>query len=261
MHIGYDGSQYRGWQWQGNVRSVQETIQQVFKKIFKKDITVYGCGRTDAGVHALQYIMHVHLPADINYDLKYRLNKNLPNDIAIYDIIKVEEGSHARFDANWRTYDYFLHFYPDAFISRYSSYYDFETQLDITAMKQATSLMTQYKDYRGVCRQPDVHNHTRCNVTHAHLYVSENGDRMRFSITANRFLKSMVRLCVFFLLEVGTRKMSVTEFENILSCKSESSTLKVAHPNGLYLTRVVYPYLAIEPKATFYPFLTVGLSE
>ena len=124
LHIAYDGSQYRGWQYQPDVTSVQEVIEEKMKKIFKKNITVFGCGRTDAEVHASQYILHIELSEPLDFDLKFRLNKNLPDDISVYDVLPMQDDQHARYDAISRSYDYYIHLYKDPLLSKYSSYYD-----------------------------------------------------------------------------------------------------------------------------------------
>jgi tRNA pseudouridine38-40 synthase len=187
LNIGYDGSNYSGWQYQPNVPSIQEEIENALQRIFKTKITVNGCGRTDAGVHASQYILHIEIKEAFDFDLKFRLNKNLPTQIAVYDILEMPEKSHARYDAISRTYDYFIHLYEDPVLHRYSSFYEL-SDLDLEGMKQAVALLPKNNDYHSMCKQPDLHNHTLCEVAHAKLYVSPDKKRLRFTITANRFL-------------------------------------------------------------------------
>lgn len=242
LHIAYDGSKYRGWQRQPKARSVQETIEKALQKIFNTEITVYGCGRTDAGVHASQYFIHIKLDEAVNFDLKFRLNKNLPDDISVFDILSMDETQHCRYDAISRTYDYFIHLEKEPVLTRYSSFYEFRN-LDLLAMQEATRLLTQYDDFKAICKQPDFYKHTRCTVTHAHLYVNANETRLCFNITANRFLRGMVRLCIYYLLEIGKGKLSVARFEQQLASMTTTKDLKPALPNGLHLSKVVYPYL------------------
>tara|TARA_B110000211_G_C14020305_1_gene527337 strand:- start:154 stop:945 length:792 start_codon:yes stop_codon:yes gene_type:complete len=242
LHIGYDGSKYRGWQRQSNVISVQEVIENKLKGVFKKEVTVYGCGRTDAGVHASQYFIHINLDSPLTFDLKFIINKHLPDGIVVYDVIEVEERQHARFDATWRTYDYFIHLYEDPILFGYSSYYNLES-LDIQAMKKAVTTLTQHKDFRAYCKRADLHNHTLCDVKSAQLFANEDGTRIRFSITANRFLRGMIRIIVDFLLKVGTGEISVEEFESMLANKKDLDKKAPALPNGLYLSKVEYPFL------------------
>lgn len=260
LNIGYDGSGYSGWQYQPNVLSIQEEIEKALTAIFKEKIIVYGCGRTDAGVHASQYILHVDINEPFDFDLKFRLNKNLPEQIAVYDILEMPENSHARYDAISRTYDYFIHLYEDPVLHRYSSFYEL-SDLDLDGMNKAVDLLTKYTDFRSICKQPDLHNHTHCEVTHAKLYVSEDQKRLRFTITANRFLRGMIRLIVFFLLKIGQREMSVEDFEHILANKLYVDNKIPAFPNGLYLSKVEYPYLKLDSPTNICGLLKMGLGD
>ncbi|MDB4285770.1 tRNA pseudouridine(38-40) synthase TruA [bacterium] len=258
LHIGYDGSQYRGWQWQPNVVSVQGTIEEKLKRIFKEDITVYGCGRTDSGVHASQYILHINIKKPFDFDLKFRLNKNLPDDIVVYDIMEMKDSQHARYDATSRTYDYYIHLYNTPVLGNHSSFYEFEN-LDVEAMKKAAAILPLCNDFRAICRQPDLYKHTLCDVSDAKLYVDSSGSRLRFSITSDRFLRGMIRICVYFLLQIGNREMSFEEFEHILSNQLDVPVKRLALPNGLYLTRIEYPYLKVATQADMGSLLKAGL--
>jgi len=258
LHIGYDGSNYRGWQYQPDVTSVQETIEEKIERIFKTKITVYGCGRTDAEVHASQYFLHIELEKPLDFDLKFRLNKNLPDDIAVYDVIEMKDDQHARYDAISRTYDYYIHLYKDPILTKYSSYYELE-KLDFKVMKQAASMLLNYNDFKAVCKQPHLYKHTRCKVTNSKLYVSENKQRIRFTITSDRFLRGMIRLTVAFLLKVGMGKMTLEEFEHIISNQIEVPEKESALPNGLYLSQVEYPYLKVASRTEFSQTLKTGL--
>lgn len=260
LHIGYDGSNYRGWQWQPDRPSIQQTIEEKLKRIFKRDITVYGCGRTDAGVHASQYMLHIDLTEQFDFDLKFRLNKNLPDDIAVYEVLQMKKGQHTRYDAISRTYDYYIHLYKDPVLVKYSSYYELK-DLNFDAMKKASALLPLYHDFRALCKRPDLYKHTRCSVTQAKLHVSADQQRLRFVITADRFLRGMVRLSVAFLLKIGTGKMSLDEFEHVLANKLEVPDKGPALPNGLYLSRIEYPYLNVTPRSDFSSFLKVGLNN
>jgi len=249
LHIAYEGTKYSGWQRQANARSIQETIEKALCKIFGKSITVFGCGRTDAGVHASQYFMHIHLMDAFTFDLRFRLNKNLPDDIAVFDVIEMEEKQHSRYDAISRTYDYFIHLEKDPILVRYSSYYALKN-LDFDAMQSATMLFSKYNDYKAICKQAHLYKHTICEVRKAQLFINPEENRLRFTITANRFLRGMVRLSIYFLLEIGKGKMSVDEFETILSNRTVTNGIKPPLPNGLFLSQVEYPYLKMKPKET-----------
>ena len=151
------------------------------------------------------------------------------------------DNQHARFDAISRTYDYFIHFEKSPFLAKYSSYYELGN-LDITAMQSATKLLTQYTNFKSFCNRPDVHNHTICQITDAQLFFNAAQNRLHFTITADRFLQGMVRLCMAFLLDIGKGTLSLVTFEKMLSEQLEMPK-KPARPQGLYLSRVEYPYL------------------
>ncbi len=263
LHIGYDGTHYRGWQYQKNVRSVQETIQERLKKVLKKEVIVFGCGRTDAGVHASQYVLHIDIDR-VDFDLKVRLNHNLPKDIVVYDVLEMEEGQHARFDANSRSYDYFIHLYDDPFLNRVSSQYNLDYlggSLNYDLMRKACALIANCEDFIGFCKQPHLYESTVCLVTEAKLYINEKDQRIRFSITANRFLRGMIRLIVGYLLKVGSSEMTLEEFKLLMANKLEVADRASAFPNGLYLSKVEYPYLKLGTRNDICSLLKKGLED
>lgn len=250
FHIAYHGYQYRGWQRQTDVTSVQEVLENALEKILKERLTVFGCGRTDAMVSASQYFFHIETEQSWDFDLLFRINKVLPADIAVFDIIPVSGDRHARYDASSRTYDYFIHTTKNPFLSEMSALYQLEN-LNLEAMKAAVALLTQYDNYYAFCKSPEKHNHTICNVTHAALFFDESGKRFRFQITANRFLKCMIRMLIGKILEIGRGESTVDEFEHCLKTQEAPKALLPAHPQGLYLSKVTYPYLDLEPRADF----------
>lgn len=259
IHLGFDGTDYSGWQRQKDTQNtVQEVIEQTLSQIFKKTVSVYGCGRTDAGVHASQYVIQIHLDEAPVFDLKFRLNKNLPDGIAVFEIFEVTQDQHCRHDAVVRTYDYFIHWNKDPGLMRYSSLYD-DLKLDFDLMKKATALILKTTDFKPVCKQPDLYTNTLCQVSNCELIVNEEQGRLRFTITANRFLRGMVRICVFYLLEVGTGKMTLKEFGEILNQEKELKEKWPAHSNGLFLSRVGYPYLELKDSHSLIKMLKVGL--
>lgn len=251
VHIGYKGTNYFGWQRQPDKLSVQEVLENSLSRIFKQNIIIHGCGRTDAGVHASQYFFHMDIEKSWNFDLFFRLNRILPDDIALFDIIPMEAQPHARFDANQRVYDFFIHTYKDPFLSQSSSLY-LRQSFDLKQMKKAVALLPQYEDYRAFCKSPDKNEHTICHVSAASLYTNSSGDRIRFRISSNRFLGRMIRILARKLIEIGDGNLSVDEFENHLISKNIPSKILPAHPQGLFLSKVTYPYLDLEPKAKFW---------
>jgi len=259
IHLGFDGSDYSGWQRQKNtVNTIQEVFEQTLAKLFKKEISAYGCGRTDAGVHASQYVLQINLSEAPEFDLKFRLNKNLPDSIAVFDIIEVDVEKHCRYNASARSYDYFIHWKKDPALIRYSSFYE-DLSVNIEVMRKAAALIFTTKDFRALCKHPDVYKNTFCNITNCELFINEKQGRLRFTITSNRFLRGMVRLCIFFLLKIGTGKMSLAEFEDILNQKKDFKQKKPALPNGLFLSKIEYPFLKLENAHHLIRMMKIGL--
>jgi len=246
LHLGFDGSSYSGWQLQKNTQNtVQETLERALSKILKRTISVYGCGRTDAGVHASQYVAQIHLKEAPLFDLKYRLNKNLPDNIAIFEILEVEPEQHCRYDATARTYDYFMHWKKDPVLIRYSSFYE-DISLDFDKMKEAISIILKTRDFRALCKHPDLYKNTLCKITNCELFINEEQGRLRFTITSDRFLRGMIRLCIYFLLKIGSGEITIEEFKEILNQKKELKNKQPAFPNGLFLSRIEYPFLKLK---------------
>jgi tRNA pseudouridine38-40 synthase len=249
LHIAYSGTNYRGWQMQTKSVSVQEIFERTLSQVFKKQIHVVGCGRTDAEVHASQYFLHFENKDTWEFDLVFRLNKMLPKDIAVFDCIPVEADKHARFHAVKRTYDYFLHTVKDPFLRNVSTLYT-ENKLDALKMAEAVVILVKYNDYGAFCKTPDAHSTTLCKVTKAILFHNENQTRLRFQISSNRFLRGMIRILVGNLLQIGAGKMTLEEFEELLITKNRPKKLEMAHPQGLFLSEVQYPFLNIETKTS-----------
>jgi tRNA pseudouridine38-40 synthase len=225
-------------------------METAMSKVLKKSVGIICCGRTDAGVHASQFFFHADIDEEWDFDLLFRLNKILPDDIAVFDIIPMQGQPHARFDAIQRTYDYFIHTYKDPFLSNFSSLYPYR-DLDLDKMKAAVALLPLYNDYRGLCKAPDRIDHTLCYVSSASLFADVNGGKLRFQMSANRFLSKMIRIITGRLLEIGKGEMSVDEFEHYLIHKETPKVIIPAYPQGLYLTKVTYPYLDIPCSTTF----------
>ena len=259
IHLGFDGGNYRGWQRQQNTRNtVQEVIEKTLHQLFKKEVSVYGCGRTDAGVHSSQYVMQIYLDEAPKFDFKFRLNKNLPDDIAVFEIFEVEEDQHARYDATARTYDYFIHWKKDPVLMRYSSFYE-DLDVDFDLMRKAIPLIMATKDFKPMCKKPDLYQNTLCEISNCELFVNEEQGRLRFTITSDRFLRGMIRFCVYFLLEVGSGRMTLKEFEEILNQEKILKEKQPAFPNGLFLSKIEYPFLKLKDSHYLIKMLKVGL--
>lgn len=250
FHMAFLGTNYHGWQRQSNANNIQQVIESVLGEILKEPVSIMGCGRTDTGVHASQFYFHADLDTRWDFDLLFRLNKVLPPDLAIYEIVPVESNQHARFNAIQRQYDFFIHTYKDPFLNLVSSQVD-KTTLQLDKMKQAVALLTRYDDYRAFCKTPDGYEHTRCKVSIAQLFVNESGDRLRFQISADRFLGRMVRLLMGKLIKIGAGTLSVDEFESYFIEKVTPAVWDPAYPQGLFLSKIDYPYLQQPVRTQF----------
>jgi tRNA pseudouridine38-40 synthase len=247
VHISYKGTRYYGWQNQPDKITVQEVLEKSLSRILKYPVTIFGCGRTDAGVHASQFFFHMDIEEKWDFDLFFRWNRVLPDDIAIFDITPVEGLPHARFDAILRTYDYFIHTYKDPFLSESSSLY-LRDGFNMTEMKKAVAVLPKYNDYTAYCKSPDKNEHNICNVSSALLFLNSSGERLRFQISSNRFLGRMIRILTRKLIEIGDGTLTVDEFESHLASKQTPALILPAHPNGLYLSKVTYPFLDLPVK-------------
>ncbi|HRX32504.1 MAG TPA: tRNA pseudouridine synthase A [Tenuifilaceae bacterium] len=249
-HIGFNGYHYRGWQKQSKVNTVQEVVQKTFSDALKQPTNCHGCGRTDAMVHAVQYFFHFDYDKPLNPKFIFRINKSLPDDIAVFNIIPMEGRPNAQTSAISRTYNYFIHTSKNPFLLGLSSLYE-EKNLNLELMKQAMLCIPNYTDFSLFCKTPLKNDYNICKVSSVELFASPNAERIRFQITANRFVKGMIRIIVKRLLEVGLGELSVGDFEGILSGKIKPSEVTIAYPQGLYLTKVTYPFLDIPQHPEF----------
>jgi len=240
FEIAYNGSLYHGWQKQPNASSVQEVIEDTFSKLHSgKEVPIVGCGRTDAGVHAKKYFFHVELPEipDIEH-LIFKLNRMFPKDIAVYNIYAVKADLHARFDAKKRTYRYFVHQQKNPFKDGLSLYYP--TELNVEAMNSAASLLLGTKDFGSFSKlHTDVKTNI-CAVSQASWLTSEQDTF--FEISADRFLRNMVRAIVGTLIDVGLGKLTNEDVLSILAAKDRQEASLSVPAHGLYLWDVEYDF-------------------
>jgi tRNA pseudouridine38-40 synthase len=241
IEISYKGTYYRGWQIQPNQVTVQGEIEQVLSKLnHNSRINVIGCGRTDTGVHASQFYAHFDFETVDNLQsFKFKMNKMLPKDIAIHQIFEVNANAHARFDAIKRTYHYHIITNKNPFLIDTSLL--FTQPLDFNKMNQASKILMNHTNFECFSKvKTDVTNFN-CTVTNAEWIKTENG--YMFVISANRFLRNMVRAIVGTLLEVGAGTISIDDLHQIIESKNRSRAGKSVLPNGLFLAEVKYPYL------------------
>ncbi|WP_375325150.1 tRNA pseudouridine(38-40) synthase TruA [Flagellimonas sp. GZD32] len=238
IQFSYFGKAYHGWQNQPNAITVQEILEKALSTLLRTKIEVVGAGRTDAGVHAKQMFAHFDFETIAHTEeLVYRLNSFLPDDVAVHKILEMVPNAHARFDATERTYEYWLVKEKNPF------YFDLAhcvlQPLDLKAMNQAGALLLGHSDFECFSKSnTDVKTFT-CDVRHAKWEIKE--DKWVFTITADRFLRNMVRAVVGTLLDVGTGKITPEHIHKIIESKDRAEAGVSVPAKGLYLTKVLYP--------------------
>ena len=237
--IEFDGTAYCGWQIQPHSPSVQQTLEEALALFLRQKVDVTGAGRTDAGVHAAQMIVHFDLdePQDPDWML-HKLNGILPPDIAVHSIYTVRPDAHARFDAVSRTYKYYVTLEKSAFDRNYSWYLPNKPDFDL--MNRAAEILLSTVDFTSFSK---LHTDTKtndCHVTEA-VWTRLPDGRWVFTITADRFLRNMVRAIVGTLMEVGRHKMTVDEFNAVIMSKDRCEAGDSAPAQGLFLHKIEYP--------------------
>ncbi len=241
IKFAYNGTLYHGWQSQPNAVTVQETLEKALSLLFKKHIELVGAGRTDTGVHAKEMYAHFDFNEQLETDFWIpKLNSYLPKDIVIFEIIPVTAEAHARFDATSRTYEYYIHSFKDAFLTDLSWYHYYP--LDLERMNEAASTLLEYTDFECFSKtNTDVFTYN-CKITEA--LWQKKGNQLIFTITADRFLRNMVRAIVGTLINIGQGKIEVAQLQKIIESKNRSEAGFSAPAHGLYLTQIKYPYLS-----------------
>jgi tRNA pseudouridine38-40 synthase len=237
FEISYNGTHYHGWQNQKNSVGVQQVVEEALSKLLREEISIVGSGRTDTGVHCVQQFFHADIEKEFNAkDLVHRLNAFLPKDIAIRNIFPVRHEAHARYDAYERSYQYKITRVKDPLLVGYAYY--FFRELDVPTMERASALLLGEHDFECFSKVKTDVNHFICNIKEASW--NQKGDVLVFTVTANRFLRGMVRAIVGTLLDVGNGKLTIRQFQEILKSKDRKKAGMNAPPEGLYLTQVKY---------------------
>jgi tRNA pseudouridine38-40 synthase len=240
IRFAYNGTHYHGWQSQPNATSVQETLTKAMTVILNTEITLMGAGRTDSGVHAREMYAHFDLENAIEKsNCVHKLNSYLPKDIVVYDIITVHDEAHARFDATNRTYQYHINAIKNVFLEEQSWYY--QANLDIDLMNEAAQLLLTHTDFQSFSKVNTDVNTYNCKIVQA--YWKQEKEQLVFTISADRFLRNMVRAIVGTLIYVGLHKISIATFNQIIESKDRNKAGFSVPAHGLYLTHITYPYI------------------
>jgi len=238
LRFAYKGTNYHGWQIQPNAISVQETLNKVISTILRIEINLVGAGRTDTGVHAKEMFAHFNFDGEFDTkDLKYKLNSFLPKDISVYNIFAVAEEDHTRFSAVSRTYEYRVIQYKNPFMIN-SAYY-FHRALDANKMNIAAKLLLGTHNFESFAKSGTQTKTNICTVTEA-VWKQKDGELI-FTVTADRFLRNMVRALTGTLLKVGVGEWNESDLQRILESKNRSDAGNSVPAHGLYLAKVKYP--------------------
>ena len=246
LELAYNGTKYHGWQIQPNAISVQEVLNDCLSKILREAINVVGCGRTDTGVHASYFVAHFDCENEEidEHFFCHKMNRILPKDIAVYSLVKVYGETHSRFSAFSRTYEYHLVDQKNPFLQGFA--YQSHVPLDFDVMNKAAETLFAYIDFTSFSKLHTEVKTNNCKVTKA-VWEFKNG-KWIFTISADRFLRNMVRAIVGTLLEVGRGKMTIADFAKVIEAKDRGVAGTSAPAHALYLVNVGYPKELFEPR-------------
>ena len=248
IQLSYDGTGYHGWQVQPNGVSVQEVLQKALSTLLRQPTEVTGAGRTDAGVHASMMVAHFDWPAAHEGEgceeapldctqLTYKLNRLLPPDVAVQAVRPVGPEMHARFSATRRTYHYYIHTRKDPFLRGYS--WQVNVPLDFALMNEAAQVLLEYSDCTSFSKTGTDVKTNICQLTEARWEQLKPGE-WRFTVSANRFLRNMVRAIVGTLVEVGRHRMTISQMRHAIEAKDRQRAGESVPGHALYLTNIEY---------------------
>ncbi len=247
LHLSYKGTRYHGWQRQPDVLTIQQVLEDALSQILKERIVLHGCGRTDKGVHASQYIAHFETNSKLdNFDLVQRANRILPTDIQLLKVIPVERFRNAQRHARSRSYHYYFHGEIDPFLNEVSSYCSDSDTWNLPAMQRACGALKGKHDFRAYCKQPDKNKDTICAIYDCGIWKPEGRNQYCLKITGNRFLKSMIRILMFQLWKIAKGQWSVTDLQRHLDDQELLPFINTAPPQGLFLSKVEYEFLSLD---------------
>lgn len=256
IYLAYEGTNYHGWQIQPNGITVQECLMKALSTYLRTDIEVVGAGRTDTGVHASLMVAHFDYEGELP-DLKLltdKLNRLLPTDISVYGVCRVIPEAHARFDATWRTYKYYITTVKYPF-NRHLKYKIYGT-LDFETMNRAATVLFDYTDFTSFSKLHTDVKTNNCKVMHAEWTQTDEYNWV-FTIKADRFLRNMVRAIVGTLLEVGKGKLTTDGFCRIIEDKNRGVAGTSVPGQALFLVDIGYPEEIFESAVDFIPTINL----
>lgn len=236
FQISYNGASYCGWQRQKNAHTVQEEIENAISKILKEEIKINGCGRTDTGVHARNYYFDIKTEEPLTREVLHKLNGLCPKDIFFKNIWSVKDDFSTRFDASSRTYTYHISEHKNPFKEAFQLWY--KPALDISLMNEACKHLMGKQDFECFSKAKTEVNNFYCTITHAEFV--RNDDEIIFTITANRFLRNMVRAIVGTLMDIGIKKNPPEYIIEVIKSKSRSVAGRSVAAKALFLDKIEY---------------------
>ena len=237
IEFSYSGKNYFGYQIQPKEITVQEVLENALSTMLREQIKITGAGRTDTGVHAKKIFAHFDTDKEINENLTYQLNSFLPQDISIKRVFNVEDDFHARFDATFRTYEYKISLDKNPF-TQDSSWQIWKRDLDTNLMNEACEILFEYQDFTSFSKLHTGNKTNNCKIYKA--FWEKDGSELKFTISADRFLRNMVRAIVGTMVEIGNGKIRPKDLRNIIEDKNRNSAGTSAPPQGLFLVDVGY---------------------
>lgn len=239
IEFSYQGKNYFGYQIQPNEISVQQELEKALSTLLRQDIKTTGAGRTDTGVHAKKMFAHFDTDLVLDDHLVYKLNSFLPQDIAVKRIFEVKENFHARFNATFRTYEYYISLEKNPFTLDHS-WQMWKRKLDVEKMNDACKILFVYEDFTSFAKLHTDNKTNNCQIYKA--FWEQNGTELKFTISADRFLRNMVRAIVGTMVEIGNGKIQPENLRTIIEEKNRNSAGTSAPAQGLFLVDVGYNF-------------------
>jgi len=239
IEFSYNGKNYFGYQIQPNQISVQEELEKALSTLLREKIKTTGAGRTDTGVHAKKMFAHFETSQVLSGQLSHQLNSFLPADISVKRIFEVKDDFHARFNATYRTYEYYISLEKNPF-TQYSAWQLWRRNIDINKMNEACRILFEYEDFTSFAKLHTDNKTNLCKIYRAEW--QQNGTDLKFTISANRFLRNMVRAIVGTVIEVGSGKIQPEDMRKVIENKNRNTAGVSAPAHALYLVDVGYDF-------------------
>lgn len=240
--LAYRGTRYFGWQRQLNRISVQEKIEDTLQILLRKPVEVTGCGRTDAGVHASDYVLHFDFDAELPDQFLRRLNSLLPPDIVFYSVKPVHADAHARFDAVSRSYEYHMSGIKDPFREDTVWMNRFFDKLDLDKLQESASLLLNYEEFYPFCKSNTDVQTMKCQISRSEWIINPDTHSAVYLITSDRFLRGMIRLIVGMSISVGSGKITLDQVKQAMDNQSRLMEAVSVPPQGLFLKDIRFSY-------------------